>query len=219
MYSGIFFGASTQKAEGEYLLKMVQLVSSGRKPEANGVRENINDLVGHGEDHAMSFKVKDVARISFEPLSLNTQEKRQNGMNALTLSFVQGLQMITGSATSFRTDSDISGRKGGHERELQPWIPPEGTDLEESLESSPSTKTWDQFQANENLFGVRSDYDENYYTTRIDKSHPNYRQRAADAARIAQRMGESSKGEAEEAEGLDEEDKSGRTSICVPNFH
>ena len=112
-----------------------------------------------------------------------------------------------GATAGFRTDNDISRGRSGQERELQPWIAPADGSIDQSLESTTSQGTWDQFQANENLFGVKSDYDENYYTSRIDKSHPEYRQRAAEAARIASRMGETQKGEVNEGEGLDEEDK------------
>ena len=86
-------------------------------------------------------------------------------------------------------------------------MPPEAGDIDQSLEASTSAGTWDQFQANESLFGVKSDYDESYYTTRIDKSHPDYRQRAADAARIAQKMGDGFKSEHAEGDDWDEEDK------------
>ena len=112
-----------------------------------------------------------------------------------------------GNVTSFRTDADISGRKAGQERELQPWIAPEDADTDQSLENSHNSNDWDQFQANESLFGVKSDYDEKYYTTQINKAHPNYRQRLAEATRIAQKMGETSKGEANEAEEWNEEEK------------
>lgn len=84
---------------------------------------------------------------------------------------------------------------------------PEGIETDQSLEASQSANNWDQFKANENLFGVKSDYDERYYTTQIDKAHPNYRQRLAEATRIAQKMGETSKGEANETEEWDEEEK------------
>ncbi|KAL8694729.1 MAG: hypothetical protein Q9218_000655 [Villophora microphyllina] len=47
---------------------------------------------------------------------------------------------------------------------------------------------WDQFQANEQQFGLKSDYDENIYTTSIDKSHPDYRRREAEAIRLAQEI-------------------------------
>ena len=51
-----------------------------------------------------------------------------------------------------------------------------------------SSGTWDQFLANEQRFGLKSDYDENIYTTRIDKSNPLYRMREAEAARIAREI-------------------------------
>ena len=44
---------------------------------------------------------------------------------------------------------------------------------------------WDQFAANEELFGLQTDYDENIYTTSIDRSHPQYQQRLAEADRVA----------------------------------
>ena len=84
---------------------------------------------------------------------------------------------------------------------------PEGIETDQSLEASQSANNWDQFKANENLFGVKSDYDEKYYTTQIDRAHPKYRQRLAEATRIAQKMGETSKSEANETEEWDEEEK------------
>jgi PAB1-binding protein PBP1 len=56
-----------------------------------------------------------------------------------------------------------------------------------SLEST-STGDWDQFKANEQRFGLRSDYDENIYTTAIDYKNPLYAQRARDAERIAREI-------------------------------
>ncbi|MBE3050475.1 hypothetical protein IMZ48_49870 [Candidatus Bathyarchaeota archaeon] len=53
----------------------------------------------------------------------------------------------------------------------------------------PSTgKGWDQFAANEELFGLQTDYDENMYTTSINKSHPQYRERMAAADRKAREI-------------------------------
>lgn len=78
---------------------------------------------------------------------------------------------------------------------------------------------WDQFAENERLFGMKTDYDENIYTTTIDKSHPQYKQRLADADRKAREIERSVANNAHVAEerivnnvgpekgGLDEEDK------------
>lgn len=76
--------------------------------------------------------------------------------------------------------------------------------------------TWDQFQANEQKFGLKSDYDENIYTTTIDRSNPLYRQREAEAHRIAQEIEGTSvdnphmreeRGMVIEGDGQDEEEK------------
>lgn len=74
------------------------------------------------------------------------------------------------------------------ERTLKRWEPAADTDVDMSLESSTSTKGWDQFEANERLFGATSNYDENIYTTRIDRSDPSYKRKEAEAARIAREI-------------------------------
>lgn len=73
------------------------------------------------------------------------------------------------------------------ERTLQRWEPAE-TDIDMSLETSNNTAGWDQFEANERLFGAKTNYDENIYTTRLDRSDPNYKQKQAEAARIAREI-------------------------------
>lgn len=93
-----------------------------------------------------------------------------------------------GASTGFRTDSDISGGLAIRERNLQRWEP-SATDpsLEVSLEST-GAAGWDQFEANKRLFGATTSYDENLYTTRIDRSDPLYKQKEAEAARIAREI-------------------------------
>ncbi|ORY64333.1 uncharacterized protein BCR38DRAFT_485491 [Pseudomassariella vexata] len=89
-----------------------------------------------------------------------------------------------GTPAAFRTDSAISsGGPGAGLRKLQPWKPDSNDNFDGSLESSNTTGTWDQFAANEAKFGIKSDYNENYYTTAIDKNHPQYRERVAAAER------------------------------------
>ena len=101
------------------------------------------------------------------------------------------------------------------ERDLQRWEPSVTADSGLSLETS--SGPWDQFQVNEQRFGLKSDYDENIYTTRLDRSRPDYRQREAEARRIAQEIEGSStnnnhtreeRGLINEDDGLDEEEKS-----------
>lgn len=92
------------------------------------------------------------------------------------------------AASGFRTDADISGNLAMRERTLQRWEPAE-TDVDMSLESTTGdTAGWDQFEANDRLFGLKTNYDENIYTTTIDRSDPTFRQKQADAARIAREI-------------------------------
>lgn len=73
------------------------------------------------------------------------------------------------------------------ERTLQRWEPAE-TDVDMSLETSNNATGWDQFEANERLFGAKTNYDENIYTTRLDRADPAFKQKQVEAARIAREI-------------------------------
>lgn len=139
--------------------------------------------------------------------------------------------VFSGSLTSsFRTDTEISSRGPAmlRERELQRWDAGEGESLEDMALDSGGAGHWDQFATNERMYGVQSTYDENIYTTAIDRSNPQYKQREAQAARIAREIEGSSAADAHIAEerrrdadrgdGLDEEEKySGvRREVILP---
>lgn len=76
---------------------------------------------------------------------------------------------------------------------------------------------WDQFETNERLYGVKSSYNEDLYTTTIDTSSPLYKERAARAERIAREIEKENAMNAHVAEergqvlpddsGVDEEEK------------
>lgn len=87
------------------------------------------------------------------------------------------------------TDTQISGKEPyqQRERELQRWEPGPDNTVDMSL-GDPSEVGWDQFAANENMYGVQSTYDEDIYTTSIDRSNPEYRRREAEAERIAREI-------------------------------
>lgn len=129
---------------------------------------------------------------------------------------------FVGSAVGFRTDADISGNLAVRERQLQRWAPSAENDVDLSLEASAPSGEWDQFKANEKLFGLKTDYDENIYTTTIDRSNPSYREREARAQRIAREIESSStnsahireeRGMIDEDGGLNEEDKQVKSAL------
>ena len=102
------------------------------------------------------------------------------------------------------------------ERELQRWDAGADSSIGLALEDSGDAR-WDQFAANERMYGVQSTYDENIYTTAIDRNNPLYRQREAEAARIAREIegsapanahvAEERHRDAERGDGMDEEEK------------
>ena len=103
----------------------------------------------------------------------------------------------SGNPDSFKTDTDIS-RIGQprRERELQAWV---GDGPGEALGSGPGGKSkdeqtfgagasggsWDQFAANESLFGVKPTFDEDAYTTKLDRSAADFKERERKAQVLA----------------------------------
>ncbi|KAK7050965.1 poly(A)-binding protein binding protein [Paramarasmius palmivorus] len=130
---------------------------------------------------------------------------------------------------SFRTDTDISQRKqGGTERELQAWQAPVdaptttsstagaiGDDI--TFGPGSGNTSWDQFSVNEKLFGIKASFDEDLYTTKLDRTAADYKERERKAQKIANEIINSATTNTHIAEergqfddsGLNEEDKYG----------
>jgi PAB1-binding protein PBP1 len=89
---------------------------------------------------------------------------------------------------SFRTDTDISGANAtGDGRLLQKWDAPtshEGLGLDDAGGSKSGTG-WDQFAVNERMFGAKTNYNEELYTTKLDRSSTDYKQKEKRADRLA----------------------------------
>lgn len=106
--------------------------------------------------------------------------------------------------TAFKTDTDIS-QKGParRERELQAWQPTSSDDNSHSQAAPLSTgaghsddmtfgpgsahgnNTWDQFAVNEKLFGVKAGFDEEAYTTKLDRNAPDFKEKEKKALALA----------------------------------
>ncbi|KNA24819.1 hypothetical protein SOVF_012280 [Spinacia oleracea] len=75
-------------------------------------------------------------------------------------------------------------------RELEPWLPdkddPVCPELENVFDSS-WTGSWDQFKVNETLFGVKSTFNEELYTTKLERG-PRTRELEEEAKRIAREI-------------------------------
>ncbi|CAK9437773.1 uncharacterized protein LODBEIA_P21510 [Lodderomyces beijingensis] len=144
--------------------------------------------------------------------------------NATPVATATATRTTSPSKSEFKTDSDISSDQRGktfQERELVRWQPEannlQGLTLEEDHATSGNGKVqWDQFKANQERFGVESTYDEHLYTTRIDKSAADYKQRVLMADKLAREIEGSAttdrhileeRGFLVDDSGMDEEDK------------
>jgi len=116
--------------------------------------------------------------------------KPTNGDCEFEFDYLSTCCLSGGTALAFKTDVDISAKKGfGRERELQAWVP--STDAvspstdEDTFGAGASAMPWDQFTANEQLFGIKAGFDEDVYTTKIDRNAPDFKDKERKAQRIA----------------------------------
>ncbi|KAJ3323428.1 hypothetical protein HDU76_013666 [Blyttiomyces sp. JEL0837] len=159
-FEGIFHTASTSPDLG-VVLKMAQQIVEG-KPFG----QTYNDLV---------ITPKDLMTVSAKSVVIDT-----------SISSVE-----RGDKSGFATDAAIGAKVGefGKERELLRWTPSASEALAlGSLEDEKSDGKWDQFSTNERLFGVTTDFQEELYTTSIDRSAPDYKKKEAEAFRIAREI-------------------------------
>jgi PAB1-binding protein PBP1 len=162
-----------------------------KKLPNSGDMSNGNAKMGR-EQASMSFQKKDVADVHVMGMALpNRSARSQNGTYSSRM-HEKPLNKDEGSSAVFRTDAAISGNRYHSERTLKAWVPDDSIEIDMSLESgrnkSSTGGAWNQFEANERLFGLTTDYDENIYTTTIDKSKPDIGKRYAEADRKAREI-------------------------------
>ncbi|KAI1175132.1 hypothetical protein F4777DRAFT_342855 [Nemania sp. FL0916] len=124
----------------------------------------------------------------------DTPDNRSTGGNS-------GKGNKANGTSNFRTDTAISSSRANRERVLQPWVAPSGSEgIDMTLGTSTGGRAWDQFAVNERQFGIKTTYDENIYTTAIDKNHPQYKERLAKADKAAKEIENSATTTAHHAE-------------------
>uniref|UniRef100_A0A0A8Y0T2 LsmAD domain-containing protein n=1 Tax=Arundo donax TaxID=35708 RepID=A0A0A8Y0T2_ARUDO len=86
-------------------------------------------------------------------------------------------------------DSAISRTHYPEERELERWAPDEGDSecLELEKYDRKGHRSWDQFETNAALFGVKSTFNEEVYTTKLERG-PHMRELEKHASRIAREI-------------------------------
>ncbi|KAF9921805.1 hypothetical protein FBU30_008129 [Linnemannia zychae] len=191
-YEGLFHTAFTEGDLG-IVLRLAKAISGKDKKEDNPV---ISQMIVLAKD-CMAIHVVGVDFVPSERSGLERGERE-----------------------GFKTDTDISRSGDIRERDLKKWAPEEHSafgGIEDDLgdSSSHNSASWDQFAANERLFGVRTDFDEEIYTTKLDRTGADYKAREQQAIQIAQEIQQSvssnihmreERGLAVDDSGLDEED-------------
>lgn len=174
VFSGIFHAIDADQDFG-VVLKMARLTkdlsSGGQKgaPGSDSVSKPPSKTLIIPAHELVQVVAKDVA-VTRGGLSDEIQSKKQRDI---------------------MLDSNISqSRHVEAGRELEPWMPDEDDPRCPELENvfdSPWTGSWDQFKVNETLFGVKSTFDEELYTTKLERG-PRMRQLEEEATRIAREI-------------------------------
>jgi PAB1-binding protein PBP1 len=125
--------------------------------------------------------------------------KFQTGIVGVEQLFMHLFSRLAPVLVAFKTDTDISQKAPRRERELQAWqadlSPPVVTsagpihghhndDITFGAGSS-GHAGWNQFTANEKLFGVKTGFDEELYTTKLDRSGADFAEREKRAQALA----------------------------------
>ena len=129
-----------------------------------------------------------------------SQGKSKGKGKGKTLKAGAAMALPAGFDAAPHSKDAAEGRLAG--RELQAWQPDNETGLSEELDQG---EKWDQFETNERKFGVKSTFDENLYTTRLEKGKVT-KEQAAEAERIAREIMSGTTDNAHVAEEREQED-------------
>lgn len=156
IYSGIFHTANIEKDYG-VVLKMARLTKDGSAK--GGAKDMFKDSARKAPVKTLIILAKDLVQVIAKDIPLTGDgmgngRARENKHEIVTDSFLAQAHLIE------------------VERELKPWTPdkdaPENIDLENTFQNT-QNRRWDQFETNKSLFGVESTFDEELYTTKLER--------------------------------------------------
>lgn len=169
VFSGIFHATNAEKDFG-IILKMARVTKNG----SSRGQKNISDSVQKPPSKTLIIPAKDLVQIVAKSVSVT----RDGLMNEL-----QHDDIMIDSSISQSRHVDL-------ERELEPWVPDDDNlecpELDNTFDRH-WNRGWDQFEANATLFGVKSTFNEDFYTTKLDRG-PQMREIEREASRIAREI-------------------------------
>uniref|UniRef100_A0A1J3HPT3 Polyadenylate-binding protein-interacting protein 3 n=1 Tax=Noccaea caerulescens TaxID=107243 RepID=A0A1J3HPT3_NOCCA len=172
VYSGIFHAVDVENNFG-IILKMASLIkegsSRGMKPRA--------PLVSKPPSKTFIIPTNELVQVVAKDLPVYSNDVSNSVQSD------KPLELLTDSSISQSYHVDL-------ERELKPWVPdedvPDCPDLENVFDDS-WKRGWNQFEVNKTLFGVTSTFDEELYTTKLERG-PRTRELEEQALRIAREI-------------------------------
>ncbi|XP_023529022.1 polyadenylate-binding protein-interacting protein 3-like isoform X2 [Cucurbita pepo subsp. pepo] len=171
IYSGIFHSSNTEKDFG-IILKMARLT----KDTSSRGQKTIGDSLNKAPSKTLVIPAKDLVQVIAKDVTV-TKDGLSNEVD------YENQELLIDSVISQSSQHDA-------ERELKPWIPddddPQFPELD-NIFDGPWNRSWDQFEVNEKLFGVRSTFDEELYTTKLERG-PQTRELEKEASRIAREI-------------------------------
>ncbi|KAI9592806.1 hypothetical protein BDF19DRAFT_424979 [Syncephalis fuscata] len=220
-YEGLFHAAATESELGVVLKMARQLPGSKTKSNGTASDEADTDANSNSPVHTLVILSKDLLQMDAVNVDFTVPQASAVPLPVKTPK--------SPASDGFKTDTAISGKKGEvRERTLRKWA--DYSDDEElpelgypfsywgTSEDAPATQPWDQFEANKKLFGLKSDYNEEIYTTKLDRNKPDYKEREKVAIKIANEIMRTTTDNAHLAEergqiapddNMDEEDRYG----------
>ncbi|KAI3983095.1 hypothetical protein MKX01_035376 [Papaver californicum] len=173
IFSGILHAMNAENDFG-IVLKMASLTkdgsSKGHKPGSDSINKAPSKTLIVPAKELVQVIAKDVSVTGSGVKNDGQHEERQDLMID---SYISKSQFIDAG------------------RELAPWAPDEDDlqcpELDNIFDGPWNSRKWDQFETNEALFGVKSTFDEELYTTKLDRG-PQMREREREASRIAREI-------------------------------
>ncbi|KAL3511640.1 hypothetical protein ACH5RR_024357 [Cinchona calisaya] len=171
VFSGILHATNADKDFG-IILKMACLIKDGSRGE-----KNMSDSVNKPPSKTLIIPDKELVQVIAKGVPV-TRDGLAN-------------ELQRGKQQELLIDSSISqSRRVEMERELERWVPEDDDPLcpeSENIFDRHWDRGWDQFQANEALFGVKSTFNEELYTTKLEKG-PQIKELEREASRIAREI-------------------------------
>ncbi|KAI3759779.1 hypothetical protein L6452_07831 [Arctium lappa] len=172
VFSGIFHATNAEDDFG-IILKMACMTKAG----SSKGQKNISDSVNKASSKTLIIPAKDLVQIVAKSVPV-TKDWLTN-------------ELQHERPQDIMIDSFISrSRHVELERELEPWIPDDDNlecpELDNTFDRH-WNRGWDQFETNAALFGVKSTFNEELYTTKLDRG-PQMRELEKEALRMAKEI-------------------------------